>query len=69
MDAIIILTAKSIGWLVLLAINLFLILLISRCAWNLYRHIVGWPLATEAIREYRKAHPERFKHFDNTKIS
>ena len=68
MDAIIIITAKILGWLVLVAAGLFLVCCICAWAWKIYRNIVGWPLAAAAIREYRKNHPEKFKHFDATSL-
>lgn len=68
MDATIILTAKILGWLALVAAGLFLLCAISAFAWKLYRSFIGWPLAVEALREHRRAHPEKYKHFDATEL-
>ena len=64
MDTIIIQTVKIIGWLAVLAVGLGLVLLISNYAWRIWRQTLAWPLWAAAISEYRKAHPEKFKHFD-----
>lgn len=68
MDQTIILTAKLLGYLVLATSCLFMGCHALRMAWKLYRNIIGLALADAAIREYRKTHPEKFKHFDATKL-
>ena len=67
MDAIIIVIAKVAGGLFFVAVGLWLLVLISNLAYKLWRHRLAWPLFRDAVREYRKTHPEKFKRFDATK--
>lgn len=64
MDAIIILTAKVVGWLVLVALGLFAFCYIFSLVYRLYKNVVGFKVVADAVKEYRKTHPEKFKHFD-----
>lgn len=57
-----------LAWAVMIAAILGAALAIFWFAYRLVRNAVGTPVLTEAIREYRRTHPERFKKFDATKI-
>jgi len=54
--------------LLLIAAFIGLLLAVSFMVWKSVRQMFAWPLWLEAVREYRKTHPERFKYFDALKI-
>lgn len=64
MDPFIIFAAKFLGYVVILGL---LGLALYGCLYVWYRNLrslVGSPVVVDAIREYRKTHPHKFKSFD-----
>lgn len=68
LDLILLVSAK-VALIALLVAVIALLGYMAFCwVYKIVRNAIGWPLMTEAIREYRKAHPERFRAFDKSQL-
>jgi uncharacterized membrane protein YraQ (UPF0718 family) len=59
-DSIIIYTVKLLGWSVAILAILGCWVFITAMAYRIYKDWRGWAVLADAIKEFRKTHPERF---------
>lgn len=63
MQHLIHLIGSVLGWLGMIVVGLCLVLLCLHLGFKIYARIVKWSLIVEAMSEYGKRHPEKFRRF------
>lgn len=69
MTDLILLTTFVLGWLALVGVGLLLLVFCLAMVWRIIRHVWGFKLIFEAIREHEKNHPEKWRRFNAADIT